>query len=299
MPASYPFRFFGRAPLVTLTPAEPALGYELHFVTEPTAPQRDRIAEAFERALVACRQIGASDAPWRWVRSWARFEITPRHPDAIERCLDELADLLIALHAVQPIVEVIFAGRIAGWPKRLHPWDEFTRRRGEPPGPPFASYRRLGYRGENLGPPRDETDPHFERARATHRRSAREPQPKVAPPTGPPPPRFKAKDRVLAYSDGWYDGHIVDAMPDQQWRVHFAGYEAADDRTLADRFVIPYPTGEPLQLAKGARVVVESEGSWYDAVVIKVISPTRWLVHYAGWDERTDEEVSVRRIAPR
>ncbi len=59
---------------------------------------------------------------------------------------------------------------------------------------------------------------------------------------------------------------------------------------------VPSPKG--LVFAVGDKVIVEYDGRWYDAVVLEVVSATKWKIHYDGWEDSADEEVGPGRIGP-
>ncbi len=50
---------------------------------------------------------------------------------------------------------------------------------------------------------------------------------------------------------------------------------------------------------KGAPVLVEWKGRWWDGTVLEVKGARRWRIHYDGWSASWDEDVGPSRILAR
>lgn len=110
--------------------------------------------------------------------------------------------------------------------------------------------------------------------------------------TAPRSTSARIGERVEAYSvDGWYKGFIIDSRPGQQ-KVHYYGYESADDEWVPDNKVRQAKT---TQFAKGSKVEVEWEKKWYPATVLEVQGGAH-LITYAGYGKEWDEWVTSKRI---
>lgn len=59
------------------------------------------------------------------------------------------------------------------------------------------------------------------------------------------------------------------------------------------------PTAQPASptYAAGQRVRIQWGGSWYDGAIVAVQGPNRFLVHYEGWSDASDEVVGTDRLA--
>ncbi len=55
----------------------------------------------------------------------------------------------------------------------------------------------------------------------------------------------------------------------------------------------------PGSLVTGTRVRVLWKGKWYDATVLYPLADGRLRIHYVGWDESWDEEVTLDRVEAR
>ncbi len=134
---------------------------------------------------------------------------------------------------------------------------------------------------------------------------------------------YRVGEHVMVEWDGKdYPAYIIDQKGRTRYRVHFDGYDSRwDDNVGLDRIkgrvkgpVTPPPppakvaraaginpktsnSAEPVSPYKvGDRVHVSWRGSNYNATVIQVISPTRFRVHYTGYDTAWDETIDIDRI---
>ena len=122
-----------------------------------------------------------------------------------------------------------------------------------------------------------------------------------------------------------YPAYITERRGEARVRVHFDGYDSRwDEDVTLDRVkgrvegpVTPLPppdkvaralgtgpkpsaSAEPLSPYKaGDRVRVSWRGSVYSAIVLEVLGPDRFRVHYDGHESEWDETVSLDRIETR
>ena len=116
--------------------------------------------------------------------------------------------------------------------------------------------------------------------------------------------------RLEVHSEGdWYKARIIDAR-DGSYRVHYFGYEDADDEWVTRRqFRIPSSNSniardsrsgvngqrQSSEYRVGANVEVNWHGKWYAAKILEA-RDGRHLVHYAGYDDSWDEWVPNNRL---
>jgi hypothetical protein len=134
---------------------------------------------------------------------------------------------------------------------------------------------------------------------------------------------YRVGEHVMVEWDGRdYPAYIIEKKGRTRYRVHFDGYDARWDGDVSlDRIkgrvqghVTPPPppanvaraaginpkassSAEPVSAYKvGDRVHVSWRGSNYKATIIEVISPTRFRVHYNGYETAWDETIDLDRI---
>jgi len=115
--------------------------------------------------------------------------------------------------------------------------------------------------------------------------------------------------RLEVRSEGdWYKARVVDAR-NGSYRVHYFGYEDADDEWVSRRQFRAASAAdiardtrgavngrrESTEYRSGTNVEVNWHGKWYAAKILEA-KDGRHLVHYAGYDESWDEWVSNNRI---
>ena len=121
-----------------------------------------------------------------------------------------------------------------------------------------------------------------------------------------------------------YPAYIIDKKSRTRYRVHFDGYESRwDEEVSLDRIVgrvkdpvTPPPPPSKVARASGIspqasssaraalykvgdRVRVRWRGSVYQASIVGVVAPDRFLVHYDGHESAWDEVVHIDRIVAR
>lgn len=122
-----------------------------------------------------------------------------------------------------------------------------------------------------------------------------------------------------------YPAYIIQTRGRDRYRVHFDGYDTRwDDDVSIDRIKgrihgRATPPPPPVKIARaeglspralasatrvspykvGDRVKVSWRGSTYSATIIEVLSPTRFRVHYSGYETAFDEVVNAQRIVGR
>lgn len=99
--------------------------------------------------------------------------------------------------------------------------------------------------------------------------------------------RAKAKDE----NGDWYAGRIVEAK-DEEFRVHFIGYEDDEDVWVAPEDLRPI---KPVQYTAGTEVEVRWKKRWYPATVLQAKGGTH-LIHYTDYESKWDEWVPSKRI---
>ena len=116
-------------------------------------------------------------------------------------------------------------------------------------------------------------------------------------------------NRLEVHSEGdWYKARIIEAR-NGSYRVHYFGYEDADDEWVTRRqFRLPNSAniardsragindrGQSTEYRVGANVEVNWHGKWYGAKILEA-KDSRHLVHYDGYDDSWDEWVPDNRI---
>ncbi|HEX2735379.1 MAG TPA: hypothetical protein VHM70_27440 [Polyangiaceae bacterium] len=132
---------------------------------------------------------------------------------------------------------------------------------------------------------------------------------------------YRVGEYVLVHwCDADYPAYVIARKGRTRYRVHFDGYEVRWDTEVGfdeikARIESPPKTPPPMcehvaqamgmkkpedskaSLFKaGARVRVTWRGSIYKAVVLDVVPPERYRVHYDGYEAAWDEVVSAERI---
>lgn len=123
-------------------------------------------------------------------------------------------------------------------------------------------------------------------------------------------------DHVLVEWEGnVYPAMVVDVPGPGKVKIHYDGYDEMWDETISrgriKGFVEgPVPTPDPpekvrrtaVEAAKtnqyklGDRVKVEFHGHYYPSVVVGIVGPERYRVHYEGYGSEWDENVGPDRI---
>jgi hypothetical protein len=159
--------------------------YEIHFAKPPDPSTRKAIATAYETALNDT-PIDANHprAQWQWSGAWAMFLVGQRPGTKAHEALETMAEVAKAIHAVAPIVEVIFHNvREAG----THAWDKWSVKQQAVPSPAPAWPRfdfSLGFYGRKQkrvpAKPTPKIDRTFEATRDKVRNGLREAETKQA-----------------------------------------------------------------------------------------------------------------------
>lgn len=124
----------------------------------------------------------------------------------------------------------------------------------------------------------------------------------------------------VRWCDGEYPAYVLARKGHTRYRVHFDGYEARWDTEVGfdeikGRLEGPPKTPPPLcdrvaqamgikkqeddkasLFKEGARVRVSWRGSVYKAVILEVLGPDRFKVHYEGHESNWDEVITSERI---
>ena len=112
-----------------------------------------------------------------------------------------------------------------------------------------------------------------------------------------------------------YPAMIIEVPGAGKVKVHYDGYDEIWDEVVArsrlkgrveGTVTIPEPpekvrrtaveAGKTNQHKIGERVKVEWHGHYYNAVVVGVVGPERYRVHYEGYGNEWDENVGRKRI---
>lgn len=127
---------------------------------------------------------------------------------------------------------------------------------------------------------------------------------------------YDVGDRVLVEWEGKiYPAVITEVPVPGKVKVHYDGYDAMWDEVVARNRVRGFVEGpvtipEPpekvrrtaVEAAKtnqhkiGDRVTVEWHNHYYPAVVVGVVGPERYRIHYEGYGNEWDENVGAERI---
>ncbi|MEI8259423.1 MAG: hypothetical protein WCJ30_27460 [Deltaproteobacteria bacterium] len=117
----------------------------------------------------------------------------------------------------------------------------------------------------------------------------------------------------VEWQGSWYAGHVV-ALHGDRVRIHYDGYDASTDETVARRrlrvgasFPAPpmrpaqvEPTGTPVSvytgLAAGLPVQVNHHGQWWAAHITAVLPDGQVAVRYDSYEPSADEIVSRDRL---
>lgn len=137
---------------------------------------------------------------------------------------------------------------------------------------------------------------------------------------------YRVGEHVMVEWDGKdYPAYIIERKGRTRYRVHFDGYDSRWDHDVGldgikgrvHGQVTPPPppanvaraaginpkassSAEPVSPYKvGDRVRVTWRGSKYKATIIQILSPTRFRVHYDGYETAWDEVIDIERIVGR
>jgi len=258
---------------------------------------RAAIAKAFAAVLKERADALRDDGvPWRWAKGWALMLVSPASKKIDGRAraafFDALEHVARAIHRVAPLAEVVFGGRIEGWPSPRHPWDDWSVEAGRAPGAPvFAHYQRLGFPGRSNAKARDTNDPVFDAALADARG-----QRGKSKTSGTRGDLGTATEQVTnaglawhAESGRWWTAKVT-PLGDGRARVHYVGWDASWDETVPMTKVKAMPP-PATDLAAGQGVMVEYEGAgWYEARLVKPSAKKSWVVRY-------DQDTSTETVA--
>jgi len=99
-------------------------------------------------------------------------------------------------------------------------------------------------------------------------------------------------ERVEAFDQGdWYRA-IITEVKNNEYKVHFFGYESDEDGFRNSKQIRPF---SPKQFQVNSIVEAESFGKWYRAKILDRKSGAH-LVAYDGFDERWNEWIPARRV---
>ncbi len=127
---------------------------------------------------------------------------------------------------------------------------------------------------------------------------------------------YDVGDHVLVQWEGdVYPAMIIEVPGPGKVKVHYDGYDNIWDEVIPrsrieGRVEGKPPTPEPpekvrrtaVEAAKtnqhkiGERVKVEFHGHYYPAVVVGIVGPERYRIHYEGYGNEWDENVGQERI---
>ena len=128
--------------------------------------------------------------------------------------------------------------------------------------------------------------------------------------------RYDVGDHVLVEWEGeQYPAMITEVKKGNKYRVHYDGYDQIWDEDVSksrikgrvDGPVTPPEPPEHVRKAAvsaaksnthkiGDRVKVDFHGHYYPAVIIGVVGPERYRVHYEGYGNEWDENIGPERI---
>lgn len=126
-------------------------------------------------------------------------------------------------------------------------------------------------------------------------------------------------DRVMVQWEGKvYPAMIIEIPGPGKVKVHFDGYDQIWDEVVARSRIkgrvegnvpIPEPpdkvrrtavaAAKTNQLKIGDRVKAHWHGHYYPAVIVGIVGPERYRVHYDGYGSEWDENVGGERLHPR
>jgi hypothetical protein len=127
---------------------------------------------------------------------------------------------------------------------------------------------------------------------------------------------YDVGDHVLVEWEGKvYPAMIIEVPGPGKVKVHYDGYDEMWDEVvprgrIKGRVDGPVPTPEPPEKVRrtavaaaksnaykmGDRVKVDWHGHYYPAVIVGVVGPERYRVHYEGYGNEFDENVGRDRI---
>jgi hypothetical protein len=131
--------------------------------------------------------------------------------------------------------------------------------------------------------------------------------------------RYDVGDKVLVdWEKNTYPAVILEISGPTKFKVHYDGYDPAWDEVVSrDRIkgpvegkvVAPEPPAKvrakALQAAQtnmykiNDRVRVEWHGQMYPAIIVGIVGPERYRIHFEGYGEEWDDTVGLNRIQPR
>lgn len=130
-----------------------------------------------------------------------------------------------------------------------------------------------------------------------------------------PLPSLVGKSVLVEWGGAYYPAVILAETDPQHVRIHYEGYGpewdevVAFDRVVAGERLDGSPIGAPPAVAAGSydigqarvgdRISVEWGGSFWDARVLRVLSPTEIEIHYDGYGPEWDEVVGQSRVRQR
>jgi hypothetical protein len=120
---------------------------------------------------------------------------------------------------------------------------------------------------------------------------------------------------LVEWEGGDYPAMVVEIPGPGKVKVHYQGYDEIWDEVvprsrIRGRIEGPVPIPDPpdkvrrtaVEAAKtnhfkiGDRVKVEFQGHMYPAVVVGIVGPERYRIHYDGYGNEWDENVGRERI---
>jgi len=166
-PRPYPFRFYGHAPADWAEGANAGHAWEVRFESAPGAATRVELARAWAGAV---HNSPVATAAWVSAGDWALIRVGEDEPEDCEDLpghykafFDGVEAGLRALHAVAPLVEVVFGNGTGGG---TGAWESWSRKQQPLPSayPDFGGYVRLYARA--LGAEEQTPDPSLGRGAA-------------------------------------------------------------------------------------------------------------------------------------
>jgi hypothetical protein len=131
--------------------------------------------------------------------------------------------------------------------------------------------------------------------------------------------KYDVGDKVLVeWEKNNYPAVILESKGPTKFKVHYEGYDPMWDeevpreriKSLVEGKVVhPEPPlkvrAKALQAAQtniykiGDRVRVEWHGTMYPSVIVGIVGPERYRIHYEGYGDEWDDTVGLNRIQPR
>jgi tetratricopeptide (TPR) repeat protein len=111
---AFPFLFYGASPDDWFD--EPVHAWQLRFARAPSAPERARVAAAWESASAALARGLSADfsAAWWWADAWALcpVRVGDRSRETMRALFEAMQGVLRAVHAAAPLAEAVHAQAI-------------------------------------------------------------------------------------------------------------------------------------------------------------------------------------------